>query len=170
MWMRGWPLVHFQDIKKLMEKGIHSDSYVRNFTRIWPRGAAAPLPGMQCDLIKCEILWQGNPVSVIKTFHKSTYTLCNRERMEFIKLSQSIPDKLINFCPKIHEAWHHKPRFHRYHEQDAPSADENKKHEKVVLEAPDPLRCRINLIDPDGTESIGFHYYQGTGTYGFISI
>jgi hypothetical protein len=39
---------HFQDIKKLMEKGVHSDSYARHFTGIWPRGAASPpSPGMQ---------------------------------------------------------------------------------------------------------------------------
>jgi hypothetical protein len=59
---------------------------------------------------------------------------------------------------------HHKPRFHMYHEQYTPSADEPKKHEKVVLEEPSPLRCRINLIDPDGNESIGFHSHQGTET------
>ena len=29
---------HFQDVKKLMEKGILSDSYARHFAGIWPRG------------------------------------------------------------------------------------------------------------------------------------
>jgi hypothetical protein len=43
MRMRG----HFQDVKKLMEKGVHSDSYTRHFAGIWLRGATAPLPGMQ---------------------------------------------------------------------------------------------------------------------------
>ncbi len=36
---------HFQDVKKLMEKGFHSDSYA-SFASIWHRGAAAPLPGI----------------------------------------------------------------------------------------------------------------------------
>jgi hypothetical protein len=94
---------------------------------------------MQRNLIKCEILWQGNPISVVKTFGKSTCALCNRERMEVIKLSQLIPDKLINSFSKIHGAYRHKARFHRYHEQDALSADEHKKHGKDVLEAPDTL-------------------------------
>jgi hypothetical protein len=161
---------HFQDVKKLMEKGVHSDSYARHFAGIWPRGAAAPSPGMQRDLIKCDILWQGNPISVVKTFGKSTCALCNRERMEIIKLSRSIPDKLINSCSEIHGACRHKPKFHRYHEQDTPSADERKKRERVVLEAPNPIRRRINLIDPDGNESVGSHSHQGTEPYGFISV
>jgi hypothetical protein len=33
---------HFHDVKKLMEKGVHSDSYARHFNVIWPRGAASP--------------------------------------------------------------------------------------------------------------------------------
>jgi hypothetical protein len=57
---------HFQDVKKLMEEGVHSDSYAQQFAGIWPRGAAAPMQGMQCDLIKCDILWQGNLISVVK--------------------------------------------------------------------------------------------------------
>jgi hypothetical protein len=49
---------HFQDVKKLMEKGVHlMDSYPRHFAGIWPRGAAAPLPGMQRYLIECKIIW-----------------------------------------------------------------------------------------------------------------
>jgi hypothetical protein len=41
-----------------------------------------------------------------------------------------------------------------YHAQETPSADERKKHKKVDLEAPNPSRRRIILIDPDGNESI----------------
>jgi hypothetical protein len=79
------------------------DSYGIHFTGIWPRGAAAPLPGMQWDLIKCDILWKGNPISVVKTFGKTTYNLCNRERMEIVKLSRSTHDILINSCLEIHD-------------------------------------------------------------------
>jgi hypothetical protein len=91
--------------------------------------------------------------------------------MEIIKISRSTPDILSNSCLEIHGAsCHHKPRFHRYHKQDKPSADDHKKHEKVVLEAPNPIRRRINLIDPDGNESVGSHSHHGMEPYGFISI
>jgi hypothetical protein len=166
MGMRG----HFQDVKKLMEKGVHSDSYARHFVGIWPRGAAAQSPGMQRDMIQCEILWKGNPISVVKTFGKATYALCNRKRVEIIKISRSTPVILINSCSEIHGACRHKPRFHRYHKQETPSADDCKKHEKVDLEAPNPSRIRINLIDPDRNDSIGSHSQNGTEPYGFISV
>ena len=162
MRMRG----HFQDVKRLMEKGVHSDSYARHFAGIWPPGAEIPSPGMQRDLIKCEILWKGNPISAVKTFGKNICSLCNRERMEIIKISRSTPDILINSCLEIHGACRHKPRFHRYHEQETPSADDRKKREKVALEAPNPQRRRINLIDPDGNESVGSHSRNGTESYG----
>jgi hypothetical protein len=164
--MRG----HFQDVKRLMEKEVHSDSYARHFAGIWPRGAATPSPGMQRDLIKYEILWKGNPISAVKTFGKNTCALCNRERMEIVKASRNTPDMIINSCSEIHGACRHKPRFHRFHEQETHSADDRKKREKVALEAPNPIRRRINLIDPDGNESVGFHSHQGTETYGFIPV
>jgi hypothetical protein len=78
---------HFQDVKKLMEKGVHSGSYARNFTGIWPRGAASPLLGIPQDLIKCNVLWKGKTISVVKTFGKCTCALCNIETMEIVKLS-----------------------------------------------------------------------------------
>jgi hypothetical protein len=81
-------------------------------------------------MIKCEILWKGDPISVVKTFEKATCALCNRERLEIIKISRSTPDILSNSCSEIHGACQHKPRFHRSHEQETPSADDRKKREK----------------------------------------
>jgi hypothetical protein len=78
-----------------MEKGVHSDSYARHFSSILQQGAAAPTPGMQRDLIQCNILWQGkNPISVVKTFGKSTSALCATEKGR--KLSNSTEQSLIN--------------------------------------------------------------------------
>jgi hypothetical protein len=79
---------------------------------------------MQRDLIKCNVLWKGSPISVVKTFGKSTCALCNRERMEIAERS---PNYLSIFVLEIHGACPLKPRFHRYH-QHKPSADELKKH------------------------------------------
>jgi hypothetical protein len=63
---------------------------------------------MQRDLIKYEILWQGNPISVVKTFGKNTCSLCNREQMESIKISRATPNIIINYCSEIHDACRHK--------------------------------------------------------------
>jgi hypothetical protein len=132
-----------------MEKGVHSASYARHFASIWPQGAAAPTPGMQRALIECNILWSGNPILVIKTFGKSTCVLCNRERMEIVKLNRTITDKLINSSLEIHGTCYHKPRFHRYHKQTTTySADECKKRKKVALEAPNPTTRRTISLNP----------------------
>ncbi len=137
---------HFQDVKKLMEKGVHSDSYARHFAGIWPRGASPPTPGMQRDLIKCDILWKGNPISVVKTFGRATCALCNRERMEIIKLSRSAPDTLINSCSDIHGACRHKPRFHRYHEQETPVLMSLKKVWKSRFRSSNPNQKKNQII------------------------
>jgi hypothetical protein len=62
--------------------------------------------------------------------------------------------------------------IHRCHKQkESPSADERKKHEKFILEAPsNPLRRRINSTDTDGNESLGFYSHHGTEPCGFISV
>jgi hypothetical protein len=44
------------------------------------------------------------------------------------------------------------------------------KHEKVDLEATNSSRRRINVIDPDGNESVGSHSQNGMEPYGFISV
>jgi hypothetical protein len=106
---------HFQDIKKLMEKGVHPNSHAQQFAGIWPKGASAPTLGMQRDLTQCNILWKGNLISIMKTFGKLTCNLYNTEQMEIIKLFRSSPDTLINSCLEIHSTCHHKPRLHRYH-------------------------------------------------------
>jgi hypothetical protein len=151
-------------IIKANREGLNLNLKAKERTKRVPRGtkdleAFLSVVEKQRDLTKCNISWQGNPILVVKTFGKSTCALCNRERMEIVKLSRTTPDQLINSCSKIHGACRHKPRFHRFHkEKESPSADEHKKREKVVLEAPHPLRRRINSIDTDGNKSVGFHH------------
>jgi hypothetical protein len=87
MRMRG----HFQDIKQLVEKGVHSDSYAQHFACIWPRGANVPSSGMQCNLIKCEILWQGNPISVVKTFEKTPVLFATENEWRSLRSPEQPP-------------------------------------------------------------------------------
>jgi hypothetical protein len=70
--------------------------------------------------------------------------------MEIIKISRATPDILINSCSEIHGACRHKPRFHRLNEQELPSADDRKKHEKVVLEAPTQSEEELTLLTQTG--------------------
>ena len=61
------------------------------------------------------ILWQGNPLSTVKTFgipHCSR--LCGKERLEILKRARYKPQSLINKKKDLYEACNHKPQFHRY--------------------------------------------------------
>jgi hypothetical protein len=73
--MRG----HFQDVKQLVEKNVYSDSYAIFLGGQVPKGARAPTPGMQRDLISCSIIWKGDPLTAVKSFGRKACKLCNRE-------------------------------------------------------------------------------------------
>jgi hypothetical protein len=123
--MRG----HFQDVNQIVEKNVYSDSYAKHFGGQVPKGASAPTPGMQRDLISSSILWKGDPLTAVKSFRwNSCCQLYNQERMAIDKACQHKDAKgLVNSRSELHGACRHIPRFHRLSIKAAPSADERKK-------------------------------------------
>jgi hypothetical protein len=120
---------HLNDVQKLHHKNIKSDSYAKhfanhlqNFKRLSPK--------FQRQHISCEVIWQGNPISAVKTFKTPHCILCNRERLEILKRSKKTPHLLINSCSEIFGGCRHNPLFHRYNNRNT-SADDSKKDEKV---------------------------------------
>jgi hypothetical protein len=107
--MRG----HFQDVKQIVENNVYSDSYAKHFGEQVPKGAKAPTPGMQRDLISCSILWKGDPLTAVKSFGRNSCKLCNRERMAIVKACHKDAKGLINSRSELHGACRHIPRFHR---------------------------------------------------------
>ena len=87
-------------------------------------------PGMKRHHRKCEILWRGNPISMVKTFGTRNCALCNRERLEILKRSRKDPNSTINSCNEIYGACRHKPKFHWYIKQNT-STDESNKDERI---------------------------------------
>ena len=81
--------------------------------------------------VKIEILWQGNPMSCVKTFG-------TRSAPKIARLFSSCktPNLAINKCNEVYSACRHKPRFHRFnqsHSSDAKtSTDESVKDERVT--------------------------------------
>jgi hypothetical protein len=121
---------HFNDVKKLHQLGLKSDSYARHFATQLSNFENIT-PELQRNSIKCEILWQGNPINVVKTFGTPNCALCNRERLEILKQSKKDSKSLINSCNEIYGACRHNPKFHRY-ESRTPSTDESTKDERVT--------------------------------------
>ena len=81
--------------------------------------------------MKMSILWQGKPISNMKTFGKLNCTLCMSERMELIKarnLDKMMKNnKMINSSTEIYGASRHKPKFHRFKCSQTSSTDEGLK-------------------------------------------
>jgi hypothetical protein len=122
---------HFNDVKKLHQQGIKSDSYAKYFS-LQLSNFDNPTPKIQRNSISCEILWQGNPINVVKTFGTPNCALCNKERLEILKQSRKDPNSLINSCNEIYGACRHNSKFHRYKSR-PPSTDESNIDERVTL-------------------------------------
>ena len=104
---------HFNEVRRLRKKGEASDSYAKHFAEIL-QNFKNPSPEIQRNGIESKVLWQGNPISAVKTFGSPICVLCNKERLAILKQSREKPNLLINSCSEIYGACRHKPRFHRY--------------------------------------------------------
>ncbi len=107
-----------------------SDSYAKHFAHQLQNWKTVP-PKIQREHYSSKILWQGNPISAVKTFGTQHCILCNRERLEIFKRFKKNPQSLINSCGEIFGGCLHKPKFHRYSNKQTPSTDESEKDEKV---------------------------------------
>ena len=108
---------HFTDTKNLVNNNKLSDSFAKHFASHFQdknhisRGDVRKITNM-------EILWQGNPISSIKTFKNLNCNLCTKERLEiykFMKLDKKNKTKLlINSLNELYGGCRHNPKFHRY--------------------------------------------------------
>ena len=94
-------------------------------------------PGTECKQMakhlkmKIDILWQGNPISCVKTFSTPSCQLCMKERIFILHHSHKDPESLINKHNKIYGTCRHNPKFHWFDTTNNTSTDESKKDERV---------------------------------------
>lgn len=69
-------------------------------------------------LTTVSILWQGKPISKMKTFGRLNCVLCMKEKLEIIKANNVDKNlklrKLVNSSNEIYGACRHWPKFHRF--------------------------------------------------------
>ena len=71
---------HYQDtIQKVINKNS-TDTFADHFAKSFENSPFKPKPADICKKISCKILWQGNPLSMAKSFRKSVCKLCMQER------------------------------------------------------------------------------------------
>ena len=140
---------HFGDTKNLHEgQGKRSDTYARHFARILSNFKKITTT-LQQSSVTNSILWQGNPISVVKTFGSLKCALCAKEKLEIFKQSRENPTLLINSCNELYGACRHKPKFHTYVKAD-PSTDESPVDERVPTDevtTEEDLLCRPCLTE-----------------------
>jgi hypothetical protein len=119
---------HVQDVKKLFSNGKKSDSFATHFATLVPEGTAKK-EVKNFVKVKVDILWQGDPLSCVKTFGTRGCKLCAKERYAIIKLTRENPKLAINKCNEVHGACRHLPRFHRFDhsEKSNASTDESER-------------------------------------------
>ena len=104
---------HVQDVKNLFINGKSSDSFASHFASLVPEGTTKKQV-KDFVKVKVDILWQGDPLSCVKTFGTRACKLCAKERYAIIKLTRETPNLAINKCNEVHGACRHRPRFHRF--------------------------------------------------------
>jgi hypothetical protein len=96
------------DVKNLFINSKSSDSFALHFTSLVPEGTAKKNV-KDFVKVKVDILWQGDPLSCVKTFGTRSCKLCVKERYAIIKLTHKTPNLAINKCHEVHGACNHKP-------------------------------------------------------------
>ena len=70
---------HFNETKQLVNDNILSDSFAKHFAGHFVNNERIARGDVR-NITKIEILWQGKPISSIKTFKKLNCNLCTKEK------------------------------------------------------------------------------------------
>ena len=121
---------HCDDVRYLVKSGKKSDSFASHFAQHFNKGDSVSRSEVR-KLLDVEIIWQGKPISCMKTFGKNTCSLCMRERCCILDACNENPKKLINSKSEIYGGCQHRTRFHRLVRNNTTSTDDGAKPEKV---------------------------------------
>ena len=104
---------HYSNICRLILTSKKSDSFASHFATFF-NTESKPTPTLLRQKMTFSILWQGNPLSVQKSFGTKNSRLCMKESTHILKNLHTNPTKLINHNTEIYTSCHHKTRFHRF--------------------------------------------------------
>ena len=125
---------HFSETKDLVNDNELSDSFAKHFASHFPNENHITRNDAR-DTTNIENIWQGNPISSVKTFKNLNCSLCTRERLEIhkaMKLDEKNNAKfLIDSLNELCGGCRHLPRFHGFCNVCPQSADEAIATEKL---------------------------------------
>ena len=128
---------HLDKTKRCVNKGLSFDSFSKHFSSHFLEeregiGKLSPTKKVTVGdiraLVRTEILWQGNPISCMKTFGTTSCCLCMKERIllyQAFKENKELKKlEIINSASELYGACRHKTRFHRFNLSQNPSTDD----------------------------------------------
>ena len=138
---------HRKDIAYYIGKGKSKTTFGSHighyFRQNRPTSASKPSDKMIGMAFKVDVLWQGNPISCMKSFKRYDCRLCMKEKFEIYKAQRDNPEKLINQNTELYGGCRHHPTFHRFLNNN-PGTDEADDAEKSH-EQPKLLCMRANV-------------------------
>ena len=100
-----------QEVRRLASCKTRTESYTSYF-------ASHTTPGSMTvknvrDIIEVSILWEGNPISVSKSFGKANCSICIKEIILILQANQKNKNLVIITNNEMYGGCRHIPRFHR---------------------------------------------------------
>ena len=77
---------HLSETKKLVNTGKRSDSFSQHFASHFEQDEMTTIGEIR-KMVDVKLLWQGNPISCMKTFRKLNCSLYMREKCEILNAS-----------------------------------------------------------------------------------
>ena len=140
---------HMGDMCKLTNKNQHFDSFAQNFASVCQASDGIKLTRKDVRrYMLVETIWEGNPISVMKTFGKPLCILCMKEKINILQAIRMNPKMTINTCNKLYGACRHNTKFHRYTNYKI-CADEGQFRPKKVSQH----NILVVLISPNDNDS-----------------
>ena len=97
---------HFVETKDLVNNEKFSDSFAKHFALHFKDDDNNISRGDARNVTNVEIIWQGNPISCVKTFKNLNCSLCTSERLEIYKAmkvdKKNQSNLLINSLSELH--------------------------------------------------------------------
>ena len=104
---------HLGETCDLVNKRNYSDIFARHFANIFLQGAKIACQDVRLKT-QVGVLWEGNPISCMKSFGRLNFSLCMKEWLHILKRLCTDPTTLINSSNELYGACRHYTRFHRY--------------------------------------------------------
>ena len=102
---------HSEDVAQKVQHNKNLDTFAAHFAQHFDQ---KPTPQQFIEIIKFETLSKVNPIGSMKTWSKSSCTVCMKEILEIVSHSQHRYRKLINACSEIYGTCSHNPRFYMF--------------------------------------------------------